>query len=102
MSLVRAVAANGDYLLLSPGKGDSNRFTVSWSALGAATLQLFMRLQEDTTDTTVDVPVANGKFTAASVDGQSTLLQSVNVECRGEQLLARITAYSAPFNIWCA
>lgn len=102
MSLVRAVAANGDYLLLSPGKGDAGRFTVSWSALGGATLQLFMRLQEDAGDTTIDAPVGNGKFTSASVDTQSTTLQSVNVEVRGEQLLARVTGYSAPFSVWCS
>jgi hypothetical protein len=102
MSLVRAVSANGDFPLLSPGQGPSGRFTVSWSALGGATLQLFMRLQEDVSDLQIDAPVANGKFTAASVDGQSTTLQSVNVEVRGEQLLARITGYSAPFTIWCS
>lgn len=102
MSLVRAVSANGDFMLLSPGQGPTGRFTVSWSALGGATLQLFMRMFEDVTDLTIDVPVANGKFTAASVDGQSTTLQSVNVEVRGDQLLARVTGYTVPFNIWCS
>jgi hypothetical protein len=101
MSLVQSVTANGDYLLLRPS-GETGRFTVSWSALGGATAQLFVRLQEDVTDLTIDIPVANGKFTAALADGQGTTLQSVNVEARGEQLLMRVTGYTAPFTIWCS
>lgn len=96
-----SVTANGDYVLTRPVE-PNGRLSIAWTPLGAATVTLKARHIDSADASTVDVPIANGKLTAALLDGQSTTLQSLNIECRCDTVVATVTAYSAGFEIWCS
>lgn len=106
MATHAAITANGDYQLTRPVE-PTGRLSLAWDALTgpfAGITIVFKARHVDSEDgTTVDVPIANGKVVAATVDGQSIQLQSLNIECRCDAIIASITGYtSGTFDIWCS